>query len=138
MQQEEGLRKRAKRKACFNVLQQVQPRLAESNWIATCCKTEEFESFALELQLLVFPVFSFDFSVLTFSRSAPTFSSYLSYRPHGRYLVMVLRDPSSLRSVGMTASRFRCLHWADTPVCPTVLVFFLLLRHCAPLVPPPL
>ena len=31
MQQEEGLRKRAKRKACFNVLQQVQPRLAESN-----------------------------------------------------------------------------------------------------------
>ena len=54
--------------------------------------------------LLVFPVFSFDFSVLTFSRSAPTFSSYLSYRPHGRYLVMVLRDPS-LR-IGMTASRF--------------------------------
>ena len=59
-------------------------------------------------------------------RSAPTFSSYLSYRPHGRYLVMVLRDPSSLRSVGMTASRFAfalvialllsC--WADTSVCP--------------------
>ena len=23
---------------------------------------------------------------------APTFSSYLSYRPHGRYLVVVLRD----------------------------------------------
>ena len=31
------------------------------------------------------------------------FSSYLSYRPHGRYLVMVLRDPSLC--IGMTASR---------------------------------
>ena len=30
-------------------LQRVQPRLAESNWIATCCKTEEFETFALLL-----------------------------------------------------------------------------------------
>ena len=45
---------------------------------------------------LVFPVFSFDFSVLTFSRSAPSFSSYLSYRPHGRYLVAVLRDPLTM------------------------------------------
>ena len=45
---------------------------------------------------LVFPVFSFDFSVLTFSRSAPSFSSYLSYRPHGRYLVVVLRDPLTM------------------------------------------
>ena len=31
----------------------MQPRLAESNWIATCCKTEEFESFALVVALLV-------------------------------------------------------------------------------------
>ena len=39
--QEEGLCKRAKRKACFNVLQQVQPRLAESN----CHKvTEEIKT----------------------------------------------------------------------------------------------
>ena len=27
---------------------------------------------------------------------APTFSSYLSYRPHGRYLVVVLRDPLTM------------------------------------------
>ena len=74
---------------------------------------------------LCFLVFCFDFSVLTFSRSAPTFSSYLSYRPHGRYLVLVLRDPSSLRSVGMTASRFRLPVSGQTHrSAPTVLVLF--------------
>ena len=67
-----------KRKACANelkpslleFLQRVQPRLAESNWIATCCKTEEFESFAMLLPCCCL--------VGQTHRSAPTFSSYLS------------------------------------------------------------
>ena len=41
------------------------------------------------------PVCSPGIALLVFAgqtrRSAPTFSSYLSYRPHGRYLVVVLR-----------------------------------------------
>ena len=74
-------------------------------------------------------------------RSAPTFSSYLSYRPHGRYLVMVLRDPS-LR-IGMTASRFAfamllpcCRFVGQTHRSAPTLLVLLLLRHCASLVPP--
>ena len=49
-----------KRKACANelkpslleFLQRVQPRLAESNWIATCCKTEESEIIPLAVEEL--------------------------------------------------------------------------------------
>ena len=62
---------------------------------------------------LVLPVFSFDFSVLTFSRSAPSFSSYLSYRPHGRYLVVVLRDPLTMLvsvTADLQSAGYKCKH----------------------------
>ena len=67
------------------------------------CATSSMNRGGLESLCFTFHLPPFTFHLLV---SAPTISSYLSYRPHGRYLVMVLRDPSSLRSVGMTASRF--------------------------------